>query len=107
MENFYIEKEKLIDVEIFLWDDSPVQDDKVDTYNRTVIENKYSWQEEDAYAYVVVNETTPWTETRVIMPRNMFEPTPLGNSGEVFFVIEEDQASVDHSDFQVNYTAGE
>ena len=41
------------------------------------------------------------------MPRNMFEATPLGNSAEVWFVVEEDQASVDHSDFQVNYTAGE
>ena len=56
------------------------------------------------YGFFKLYETTPFEETRVLKPRSIFYLTEMGNSGDTFFIIDEDIANVTTSIVSANYT---
>ena len=77
--DYYLEKDVLYDVEIFLQDDSLYQEKK--TYTES---DRQEQTEQDFYmrndiredredGYFKVFESSPYLETRIIMPKNMFQ----------------------------------
>ena len=66
--------------------------------------NKYDWREQEIVKFFRLNESTPYFNSRTVMPRNLFSIEGLSNDAETWFVIDEDIANIDRSSFSVNYT---
>lgn len=105
--NVHVFKDKLYDVEIFMWDDGLYQEKKTYRNATRSAENRFDWREGYEFAYIKVFEASPYQTRRIIMPKNMFEVVEIKNNLEQIVIIEEDIANVSTSLITVNYTTGQ
>lgn len=85
--NRYFEKDKLHKIEVFCTDNSLYQEQLVMTTNSQThtslsyitpaVQQSFDWRQKQSFGYIEVLESSPFQESRVIMPKNMFVLTPV------------------------------
>ena len=58
------------------------------------------------HGYIEVYESSPYLESRLIMPRNLFLISAISNTRQNLFIVTEDKADANQSLVVSNYTAG-
>lgn len=86
--DFWFKKDSLYDVEVFLRSDGLYQETRVfNEQNITTRKTQKDTRQEQVFGYLEVLESSPFLESRIIKPKNMFRITSAANSGDVKVVV--------------------